>query len=216
MTQIYIVRHCEAEGNVKRMFQGLTDLDITELGAKQLKALEERFDGIHIDRVISSPLIRTRKTAKAIIGNKALELEIDDDLIELDGGVIEGMTFDEIYAQYPDFKDMWENHPEDFAPENGETMLHAYERIWNTVLKIAKENKDKTVACATHGGVVRCLICKLLKNDINKLSELSFAGNTAITLIEFDDEFNYTLKLCNDTSHLTSELINTSALIPNK
>ena len=40
MTKIYIVRHCEAIGNVKRIFQGSTDLDISETGAKQLEYLK--------------------------------------------------------------------------------------------------------------------------------------------------------------------------------
>jgi broad specificity phosphatase PhoE len=51
MTKIYFVRHCEAEGNVKRIFQGLTDLDISELGAKQLKLLEKRFENIPLDKI---------------------------------------------------------------------------------------------------------------------------------------------------------------------
>ncbi len=216
MTNIYIVRHCEAEGNVKRMFQGLTDLDITELGVKQLKALEERFSAIHIDRVIASPLIRTRKTAKAIIGEKSIPLEIDEGLIELNGGIIEGKTFDEIHINFPDFQDMWQNHPEDFAPENGETMVEAYDRIWNTVFKIAKENRGKTVACASHGGVLRCLNCKLLKDDITKLKEIPFGYNTAITLIEFDDNLNYRVVFYDDASHITEELMNKAAAIPTK
>ena len=51
MTRIYIVRHCEAIGNIKHLFQGTTDLDITELGEKQLVRLEERVKDIHLDRV---------------------------------------------------------------------------------------------------------------------------------------------------------------------
>lgn len=216
MTKIYIVRHCEAVGNIKRMFQGLTDLDITELGTKQLKALEKRFSSIQIDRVLSSPLLRTRKTAKAIIGNKNIELEIEQGLIELDGGVIEGKTYDDIYKEFPDFKDMWQNHPENFAPENGETMPAAYDRIWNTVLKIAKENKGKTVACASHGGVIRCLNCRLIKNDITKMREVPFGYNTAVTLIEFDDKLNYKVVFFDDASHITEDLMNKAAIIPTK
>ena len=34
MTKIYIVRHCEAIGNVNRIFQGSTDLDISESNVK--------------------------------------------------------------------------------------------------------------------------------------------------------------------------------------
>lgn len=216
MTKVYIVRHCETEGNFKHIFQGNIDLAVTELGTKQLKALQKRFQNIHIDRVFSSPLLRAKKTGLAIIGKRTIPLELDDGLIEINGGIIEGKTFDTIYKEFPDFREMWSHHPEDFGPKDGEKMTDAYDRIWNTVLKIAKENKNKTVACATHGGVVRCLICKLFKNDITKLSELSFAGNTAVTLIEFDDDLNYTVKLCNDITHLNGDLINTSALIPNK
>ena len=216
MTKLYIVRHCETMGNLMHIFQGHIDLEITELGAKQLEALKERFDEIHIDRVFSSPLLRAKKTGYAIIGNKNIPLELDNGLIEINGGIIEGKTFDTIYKEFPDFREMWTSHPENFAPENGEKMTDAYDRIWNTVLKIAKENKDKTVACATHGGVVRCLLCKLINNDINKLSSIDFVGNTAVSLIEFDDEWNYTLKFGNDFSHLGAELINEDSKIPNK
>lgn len=32
MTRIILIRHCEAEGNIKRVFQGHTDADISENG----------------------------------------------------------------------------------------------------------------------------------------------------------------------------------------
>lgn len=216
MTRIYIVRHCETVGNIKKIFQGLTDLDITELGSRQLEALSKRFEAIPLDKVFASPLLRTRKTAKAIIGKKDIDLEIEQGLIELNGGVIEGKTYNEIYKTFPEFKDMWQNHPEDFAPENGETMPHAYERIWNTILKIASENSGKTVACASHGGVIRCLNCRLLKDDITKMNEVPFGYNTAVTLIEFEDDLSYKVKFCDDASHITDELMNKEAAIPTK
>ena len=76
MTKVYIIRHCEAQGNLMRIFQGYTNLDITELGGKQLEALKQRFNKIHIDKVFSSPLTRAKKTGLAIIGDKGLPLEV--------------------------------------------------------------------------------------------------------------------------------------------
>ena len=81
MTRVYIVRHCEAEGNNKRLFQGLTDCDITEMGQKQLDLLCERFSEIHLDKVYTSPLIRARKTAEAVRGNRDIPLISNEDLI---------------------------------------------------------------------------------------------------------------------------------------
>lgn len=216
MTKIYVVRHCEAEGNVRRMFQGLTNLDITELGAKQLEALSKRFEDIHIDRVLSSPLTRALKTGLAVIGNKNITLETDDELIELNGGVIEGKTYAQIYKEFPDFEEMWANHSQDFAPQGGETMKDAYTRISNAFFRIAKENKGKTVALSTHGGVIRCLLSRLLFNDINRINELNFSGNTAITLVEVNDDLSYKVKFYNNTDHLSDDLINQNALIPIK
>ena len=51
MTKVYMIRHCEAMGNVARVFQGTSDFDISETGAIQLEYLKERFKDIHIDKI---------------------------------------------------------------------------------------------------------------------------------------------------------------------
>lgn len=207
MTNIYMVRHCEAMGNVKRLFQGSTDLDISEIGEKQLEYLKRRFEEIKLDRVYTSPLIRAYKTALAIIGERNLKPEINDGLREMSGGIFEGKPFKEAFNAEPGLADAWDNHPQDFAPEGGEPMRHAYERIWNTVKRIAAENDGKTVACATHGGVMRCLHCRLLLGDINRLSEMGWSDNTAVTLLRFDQDNKVEVVFYNDSSHLPEELI---------
>lgn len=206
MTKIYVVRHCQSLGNVKELFQGVIDLDITERGAEQLKCLSERFENIELDRVYCSPLTRTQKTGKAIIGNKNIELEIKDSLIEINGGYIEGKLYDETFGADPELLDTWLNHPQDFAPKGGEPMKISYERIWEAIKDIAEESQGKTVACATHGGVIRCLNCRLMFNDIEKLKDIPIADNTAVTLIEFDDNLNPNVIFMNDASHLPLEL----------
>lgn len=213
MTKIYIVRHCEALGNVMRIFQGTTDLDISELGAKQLEFLKKRFENKKIDRVLSSPLIRARKTAEAVIGKKDIPLEILDNLIELNGGIVEGRPFIEAFNDNPELLDAWNNHPENFAPKNGEKMRDAYERIWNTLIKVVKENKNKTVVLSTHGGLTRCLNCRLLYGDIANLKNTPWAENTAVSLIEFDDKLNPNVIFYNNVSHLPKEFINKKSRI---
>jgi broad specificity phosphatase PhoE len=207
MTKIYFVRHCEAEGNVKRIFQGLTDLDISELGAKQLKLLEKRFKNIPLDKIYSSPLLRAYKTALAVKGERQIEIEKHEGLIELNGGIVEGKPFAESFEKLPDLADAWDNHPEDFHPQDGEAMRDAYERIFNTVLDIASKNRGKTIACTTHGGVTRCLICRLLHGDIHKLKDTPWADNTGVACFTVDDNDNCTLEFYNDTTHLPPEYI---------
>ena len=207
MTYIYLIRHCEALGNKQRIFQGSTDCDVSETGAKQLEFLSRRFEGIHLDAVYSSPLIRTQKTAHAVADKKGLPINIHKGLIELHGGIVEGRPFAEAFNEIEGLADIWNNHPQDFAPEGGEPMRKAYERIWNTVLEIARENRGKSVAVATHGGVSRCLCCRMLYNDINRLSEVPWCENTAVTKLCFDDNMNVTMEFMNDHSHVPDEFM---------
>ena len=216
MTKVYIVRHCETDGNALRIFQGHTNNDINEMGAKQLVALEEKFKDIPLDKIYTSPLIRAHKTALAISGNLNTPLFIDDGLIEINGGVYEGKTFEELKNSYPDFAEMWESKTWEFAPEKGETMPEAYERIWNTVTEIVKENKDKTIAIVSHGFVIRSYFCRILYNNIKKFRELEYGFNTSVSLLEFEDETTPKIVYLNDLSHLTDDLINKNARVPIK
>ncbi len=207
MTKIYLVRHCEALGNVKHIFQGVSNFDISEMGAKQLEFLTEKFKNIKLDKIYSSPLIRTYKTALAVKGDKSIEIENHNGLIELNGGFIEGKLVDETFKNHPELADAWMNHPQDFHPQDGEPMRAAYDRIYNAIIDIANNNRNKAVACATHGGVTRCLLCRLMFGTIEKLKNTPWAENTAITLLSIDDFDNIKLEFYSNTEHLPEEFL---------
>lgn len=189
------------------LFQGVSDFDTNSTGDKQLEFLKKRFENIKIDKIYTSPLIRAYKTALAVKGEKNIEIEECNGLIELDGGIVEGKPFAETFEKLPELADAWQNHPQDFHPENGESMRHAYERIYETVIEIAQKNRGKTVACTTHGGVTRCLICRILSNDICELKNTPYSDNTAVTLFNIDDGDNIKIEFFNDASHLPTELL---------
>lgn len=205
MTQIYLIRHCEAMGNHKRLFQGSTDCEISEIGAKQLEFLKERFKNIELDAVYSSPLLRAQKTAQAVADGKGLTIVTRKNLAELHGGVVEGKPFQEAFNAIPDLADAWNNHPQDFAPVGGEAMRDAYVRIYDEVIALARQNRGKTIAAATHGGVLRCLMCRVLYYDITRLKDVPWCENTAVTLLKIDDNDKISVEFFNDYSHVPSE-----------
>ena len=205
MTYIYLIRHCEAMGNLKRVFQGSTDCDISETGAKQLEYLKERFKNIRLDAIYSSPLIRARKTAEAAAFGKGLEIITRQNLTELNGGVLEGRPFQEEFNSIAGLADTWNNHPQDFAPEGGEAMRNAYVRIYEEITELVRINRGKTVAAVSHGGVLRCLMCRVLYNDINRLKDVPWCENTAVTLLKIDDSDKIGVEFFNDYSHVPPE-----------
>lgn len=206
MVKIYLVRHCEAEGNRLKSFQGSIDCDITSLGKKQLEFLYERFQGIHIDKAFSSPLIRAKKTAMAAVFGKGIDVITEPLFTELAVGDMEGLPFREIFLKYPDFDDIWHNHPEDFCPPNGETMRELYSRMKKGIenLVLNPLNEGKTILIASHGAAIRNLLCHILYNDIKMLSKTDWSVNTAVSLITYNNN-RFEIEFSNDDSHLPDE-----------
>lgn len=151
MTRIILIRHCEAEGNIKRVFQGHTDADISENGRKQLDLLRLRCRNMQIDAIYSSPLKRAYQTAEAINSFRNLTVQIHEDLIEINGGDWEGHYWRDLPGLFPEDTVLWNTRPYDFAPKNGEPMRHVYERMKRAVLEIAEKNQGKQICITSHG-----------------------------------------------------------------
>ncbi len=207
MTELYIVRHCEASGNVSRVFQGIADTDITECGAMQLERLAERFKDIKIDAIYSSPLKRAYKTAEAINKYHGLPIIKEDKLIEIDGGEIEGLCWENFDITHPVLEYNWNMRPDLFHPKGGESMKSVYKRSWEVVLKIVAENEGKVVAVASHGCTIRNIICHALGKKIEALRTVPWADNTGIFLLRFNGNELPEIVLHNDYSHLSAELL---------
>lgn len=207
MTTLYLVRHCEAEGNVLKQFQGSIDADITENGANQLKYLARRFKDIKIDRFYASPLKRAMLTAKSVADIKAMEVEAVEGLSEIHGGVLEGMTFEDIFKIYPQVEIDWDYNPHIFKAPQGESMRQVYDRAVSAINKIIAENKDKTVFVASHGGVIRNLMCCFLSVDFNDLQSVGWSKNTGVNIIEIYDNGKVKVVCENSLEHLPQSMV---------
>lgn len=205
MTKVIIVRHAEAEGNYNHTFQGRTDADITENGKKQIEQLKERFKSIEYDSIYSSPLKRTLSTAKAVNFYHGLEITVVKGLIEIDGGHWEGLKWDKIPELFPNEHHDWLEEPWNFSPINGESMRSVYERIYNTIIELVEQNKNKTIVIVSHGCAIRNFVCRVKGLPIERIIEVPWLENTSVTTVEFDDDCVPKLLEFNDYSHLTDE-----------
>ena len=149
-TRFIVVRHCEAQGNIRRVFNGITDGDITENGARQLDLLAARMAEEHFDVIYSSPLRRSVKTARACNRAHRLPIHILNSLIEIDGGVFEGLPFADFPKCYPRESALWNDEPHAFAIEKGESMQQVFDRMRDAVLLLAARHPGKTVLLASH------------------------------------------------------------------
>ena len=208
MTKIYLVRHCESEGNKSRIFQGQHNADISEKGAKQLTFLANRFKDTELDKIYASSLTRAHKTAQAVADIKGLNVITDNNFIEINLGNFDGKPWDFIFDNNPDLKQAWYYEPQNFAPPGGESMAEVYARAKNGLNQIIDnpENENKSILIATHGCLLRCLLCYVMFNDIERLIEVPGSSNTAVTLLVCDKK-EMKIEYQGDYSHLPDELV---------
>lgn len=207
MTRIYLIRHCEAQGNKDGKFQGRVDSGISENGIIQLKNLEERFKNVNIDAIYSSPLKRAVFTADAVNKYHGLEIKLNNQLREIDGGEFEGNKWKDLPNLFPEYAKLWVNEPHNFYTKSGESMKDVYDRVSNELLSIARLQENRTVVVVSHGCSIRNMLSFVKYNSLDKISNVNWCDNTGVSLIEFDSDFNPTLVYENDTSHLNEKLL---------
>lgn len=205
VTTVYLIRHAQAEGNEKRLFQGHYNGAVSEMGWKQLEQLAEYGKKLPIDAVYSSPLDRAMETAKAVNKYHNHPIRVRDGLIEINGGDWEGVPWERFPLDFPEENEAWENQPWRFSAPNGETMAEVYQRIVEAILEIVKENPGKTVAVVSHGCAIRNFLTFAKGLPVEGIAQTGWCDNTAVSKIEFDEALKPKLIYENDTSHLAEE-----------
>lgn len=204
--RLIIVRHCEAMGNHLRVFQGSTDCEITQNGARQLEALAERMREFPFQAAYSSPLKRAYRTAQAANRHYGLPIQTDCRLAEINGGCWEGKKWGDFPTLFPQESDHWNREPWKFHPDGGESMRAVYHRVWGAAVEIAARHFGQSVLVASHGCAIRNLLCRAHGWEIERLNEVDWCDNTAVSVIEFDRSLRPQILLENDSSHLTEQL----------
>ena len=131
-----------------------------------------RCRNMKIDAIYSSPLRRARETAEAVNRFHGLPIQIRDGLREIDGGEMENKPWEDFPKTYPEQASFWNKQPWLFSPPNGETMYHVFDRIWDTILEIIRENPGKTVCAASHGCAIRNFLCRASGWPIEQLNKM--------------------------------------------
>ena len=210
LTRVFLVRHCQASGNLDGVFQGSIDTDITQTGQQQLEQLRERFRLQKLDAVYSSPLLRARRTADAVNFYHGLPVRIEQDLREIDAGVWEGEKWSEFPVKYPEDTLNWNLYPWRFAPQGGEPMQQVYDRVWQVMQRIVCENPHSDIAVISHGCAIRNIMCHAYGYEIEQLGEIDWYEQTSVTTLEFDEQGQPVIVDENDTSHLNEQLLSAS------
>ena len=201
MTEIYLIRHTQAEGNLYRMMQGQWDGNVTELGLQQIDALAERFKNIHVDAVYSSDLSRTLKTASAVTKYNDLEIIPDPLLREIDMGSWETLYFGNVSHEYPEMAKAFVFDPDKWIVDGAETFQQVKDRVYPELLRIAGAHDGETVAVVSHGVAIKCMLSSITGKPLSDREAVPICNNTAVTKLIYDNG-SFSIEYVNDASHL--------------
>jgi broad specificity phosphatase PhoE len=199
MLHLMLVRHGETEWNAQRRYQGQMDIPLSALGRRQAELIAGRLAGKEIDAIYASDLSRARETAQAIAEKNGLEVIPEPRLRELKFGVLEGLTFDEAQAQYPEMISAW---LEDFnrPPQGAETIDVFNARVVSLLDDLKQKHEEQIVLLVGHGGSLSEILRVALGLSREKRWYLEM-DNASLSEVLIAESY-VSLKRLNDTCHL--------------
>jgi broad specificity phosphatase PhoE len=199
---VFLLRHGETHFNRERRCQGISDLELTDLGQQQAGEVAEQLRGKTIDAVYSSHLQRATQTARIVSNGHRVPVTIDRDLRELNHGELEGLTFVEIHDRYREFINRWRSEPANLLLPGGERLVDVDERVWRAINRIvANHEEHHTILVVTHNFPILSVLCRISETPLNNyrtfhldpcgLSHLSYNSTEgwAIAAVNYQSTF---------------------------
>ncbi|MBN6049753.1 histidine phosphatase family protein [Lactobacillus helveticus] len=174
MTEFYFVRHGQTAANAAGLKQGTINTDITyltETGRKQAQTVHEHFDIAFANRIIASPLQRTRDTAEILNQSAHLPITYDKQLLEISYGDWDGTKNSDLESKYPD---LFDHVLDDVLPSyadqaHGETFDHVIGRAEDFMQTTAKAYPDDKIIVVTHGFTIKAAVLAALGRPQNMM-----------------------------------------------
>ncbi|ABC88994.1 phosphoglycerate mutase protein [Rhizobium etli CFN 42] len=167
---LVLVRHGQSDWNLKNLFTGWKDPDLTELGIQEANAggvaLAEY--GIKFDVAYTSALVRAQHTLKLVldkVGQPDLETIRDQALNERDYGDLSGLNKDDARARWGEEQVHIWRRSYDVPPPGGESLRDTGARVWPYYLTeiLPRVLRGEKVLVAAHGNSLRSLVMVLDK-----------------------------------------------------
>ncbi|WP_276119546.1 2,3-bisphosphoglycerate-dependent phosphoglycerate mutase [Pararhizobium qamdonense] len=179
---LVLVRHGQSDWNLKNLFTGWKDPDLTPLGIEEAnaggKALADY--GIKFDVAFTSVLTRAQHTLKLILDNLGqpdLKTIKDQALNERDYGDLSGLNKDDARAKWGEEQVHIWRRSYDVPPPGGESLKDTGARVWPYYMTdiLPRVLAGEKVLVAAHGNSLRSLLMVLDRLDREQILSVNLA-----------------------------------------
>jgi 2,3-bisphosphoglycerate-dependent phosphoglycerate mutase len=179
---LVLVRHGQSDWNLKNLFTGWKDPDLTALGIEEATTGGQAIAdyGITFDVAFTSALTRAQHTLTLIldkVGQPNLETIRDQALNERDYGDLSGLNKDDARAKWGEEQVHIWRRSYDIPPPGGESLRDTGARVWPYYLTeiLPRVLAGQKVLVAAHGNSLRSLVMVLDRLTKAEILELNLA-----------------------------------------
>lgn len=179
---IYLMRHGETDWNIVRRMQGRSDIPLNKTGLRQARQAAAGMESLPIDRILTSPLRRARQTAQAVAAGRGVPVLIEERLVEMGFGDLEGKLLEE----YPEYQCIFTD-PERYVPlGDGESYAELDARCGRVLDEVIRplEGSYHDLLICSHGALIKGIVRRLLDRPLSQFWIDPPQPNCSCTVLE--------------------------------
>jgi 2,3-bisphosphoglycerate-dependent phosphoglycerate mutase len=165
---LVLVRHGQSEWNLKNLFTGWRDVDLTENGVNEARAAGRRLkaQGLRFDLAFTSALVRAQRSLDLMLeelGQGNIPVLKDQALNERDYGDLCGLNKDDARKKWGEEQVRVWRRSYDVAPPGGESLKDTAARVLPYYIQeiLPRVLRGDNVLVSAHGNSLRALIMVL-------------------------------------------------------
>ena len=196
--QLILIRHGETLWNKENRVQGLSDIELSDAGIEQARKLALSLKDEPIGAFHSSPLKRAQQTAEIINRFHGRSIETHPELMEMDMGDFEGVSFKELMTRENEFIRRWVAKPASVRMPNGETLAELQSRAWIAFDRIL--SREENAVIVSHNFTIAAILCRLRKISLQEFRS-TCVDNASKTIVRVQNN-EAQVDVINDRQHL--------------
>jgi probable phosphoglycerate mutase len=186
-TTVVLVRHGRTIWHHPNRYAGRSDVPLDAHGEAQAGALAHWAAGEKFTSLASSPLRRAVATLAPTAAATGLAPTVEPRLRELDFGVAEGRTLDQIRADDPEVVAWFEADPAEYHFPDGEHPADAVARARAGLADLAAADPGGRVLVVAHNTLIRLVTCAVLGAPLGEYRRrLPVYDSVAATTLRYD------------------------------
>jgi alpha-ribazole phosphatase len=186
-TVLWLLRHPEPEASARGRCYGSLDIALSPGGIRQAECIADALAKKTFASIYTSPRKRCTEAARILAAGRICPVETVAALRELDFGELEGRTYDEIAAMYPDVYQQWMKRPTETQFPGGESFRDMHTRVTAATQELRSRHTGQSIALVTHGGVIRIILADALGMEAANIFRIG-QRHGAINVIRYFDE----------------------------